>query len=61
VQSGQKAFHHTLGDHLDPAEPGDVEWVEEIESSGTDHGGRNVLGFPAPGNVDRSAAIVRLW
>jgi hypothetical protein len=65
MQAGQKALHHPLRGHLDPAELGNVEWVEEIESGaagrprggrhcgGPGHEGRNVLGFPAPGNVDR--------
>ena len=32
--AGEKAFDDTLGDHLDPAEPGDIERIEEVESGG---------------------------
>ena len=48
VQPAEKSLHHTFGDHLDPAELRDVEWIEEIESA-AGHDGRNVSGFSVAG------------
>ena len=32
MQPGQKPFDYPLGDHLQPTELGDLEWIEEVEA-----------------------------
>ena len=50
MQPGKKPFDNALGEDLDPAEPGYLHWIEEIEtffrSAGRHHRGRNVRETP---------------
>jgi hypothetical protein len=32
VETGEKTFDNTFRDHFEPAELGDLEWVEQVQS-----------------------------
>ena len=59
VESGEEALDHALGDHLDAAQPGNVQRVEEVETFGPGHEGRNVSGSRVTGNVVSEVGSVR--
>ena len=58
VQPGEEALDHPLGGHFDPAQPGDLEGIQQVESCETGHEAGNVLGLSTRSNVMEGTPLV---